>query len=139
MSAGISNLVYHGNVFVSLDCTSLGACCFHRSRSHFLWEKFFLCFNHLSSICSHQIKMLILFNRNTIFLNKHNSEYVKVVLSETGLNNAGFLPIWFSQNLWQYRAVTTLALTGNSVNFHVLKMPLCLRKCFYSSQPSAEM
>lgn len=44
MSAGISNSVYHGNVFVSLDCTSQEACCFQRSRSHFLWEKFFSCF-----------------------------------------------------------------------------------------------
>lgn len=61
--------------------------------------------------------MLILFNLNAIFLNKNNSEYVKVVLSETGLNNAGFLHIWFSQNLWQHRAVIVIALAGNSVNF----------------------
>lgn len=78
--------------------------------------------------------MLILFNLNAIFLKKHNSEYVKVVLSKTGLNNAGILPIWFSQNLWQHRAVILPPLAGNSVNFYVLKMRLCPRKGLYSSQ-----
>lgn len=78
--------------------------------------------------------MLILFNLNAIFLNKHNSEYVKVVLPETVLNNAGFLPICFSQNVWQHSAVILPALAGSSLTFHVLKMPLCLRKGLYSSQ-----
>lgn len=67
MSAGILNSMYHSNVFVSLDCTLQEACCFQRSRSRFLWEKFFIFFsNHLSSIYSHQIKMLILFNLNVL-------------------------------------------------------------------------